>query len=152
MSYVNKEIALFILLTLVVLINPNWSTKLYSTILGRLVLVAILTYFATYNTTLALMVSLILIIGFNNYYTNVMYGIEGFTNGEKDKEKKDKKDKKEEVGMELANNDGPLDFTHLEQNIRAKESSSIDAKPTQVDEVDPTSVENFQSHEENADW
>lgn len=148
MSYANKEIALFILLTLVVLINPNWSTKLYSTILGRLVLVAILTYFATYNTTLALMVSLILIIGFNNYYTNVMYGIEGFTNDKKEKEK----DKKEEVGMELANNDGPLDFTHLEQNIRGKESSSIDAKPTQVDEVDPTSVENFQSHQENADW
>ena len=134
-----KELALFVLLTLVVIINPRWSTNLYSTILGRLLLVVILAYFAMCNTTLALMATLLIIIGFNYYYTSVLYGIEGFT----DKEDK----KKEEVGMELANNDGPLDYTHLEQNIRPKESGSIEPQlNNSSEEVEPTSMENFESH------
>jgi len=142
-----KELALFVLLTLVVIINPRWSTNLYSTILGRLLLVVILAYFAMCNTTLALMATLLIIIGFNYYYTSVMYGIEGFSN----KIKEDKK--KEDVGMELANNDGPLDYTHLEQNIRPKESGSIEPQlNNSSEEVEPTSMENFESQYEEANY
>lgn len=135
-----KELVLFVLLTLVVIINPRWSTNLYSTILGRLLLVVILAYFAMCNTTLALMATLLIIIGFNYYYTSVMYGIEGFSNTIKEEKKK------EDVGMELANNDGPLDYTHLEQNIRPKESGSIEPQlNNSSEEVEPTSMENFES-------
>lgn len=142
-----KELALFILLTLVVIINPRWSTNLYSTILGRLLLVVVLAYFAMCNTTLALMATLLIIIGFNYYYTSVMYGIEGFTDKTKEKEKK------EDVGMELANNDGPLDYTHLEQNIRPKESGSIEPQlNNSSEEVEPTSMENFESQYETANY
>lgn len=139
----SKELFLFVLLTIIVIINPKWTTKLYSTILGRLLLVIILAYFAIYNITLALMTILVIIIGFNYYYKNVMYGIEGFT------DKKDDK-KKEDVGIELANNDGPLDYTHLEQNIRPKESGSIEPQlNNSSEEVEPTSVENFESQYDN---
>jgi len=142
-----KELALFVLLTLVVIINPRWSTNLYSTILGRLLLVVILAYFAMCNTTLALMATLLIIIGFNYYYTSVMYGIEGFTDN------KIKEKKKEDVGMELANNDGPLDYTHLEQNIRPKESGSIEPQlNNSSEEVEPTSMENFESQYEEANY
>ncbi len=149
--YMYKEFALFVLLVLVIYINPNWSTYLYSTILGRLLLVAILTYFAMNNTMFALIVALVMIIGFNNYYTNQMYGIEGFSNKV---EEKDKKDEKKDVGTDLANNDGPLDYTHLENNIRPKESASMEThnEVNPDHEVSPTSMENFQSEYSNADW
>lgn len=149
-----KELALFILLVLVVFVNPQWATNLYSTILGRLILVAVLTYFAMLNVTLALIVALVMIIGFNNFYTNQMYGIEGFSNGVEANESNEVeanklKEKKQQPtlteGTELVNNDGPLDYTHLENNIRPKESGTIN---TQLEsnpdgEVEPNSMENF---------
>lgn len=146
-----KELALFILLVLVVFVNPQWATNLYSTILGRLILVVVLTYFAMSNVTLALIVALIMIIGFNNFYTNQMYGIEGFSNEveanevEANKLKEKKQQPTSTEGTELVNNDGPLDYTHLENNIRPKESGTIN---TQLEsnpdgEVAPNSMENF---------
>jgi hypothetical protein len=145
-----KELALFILLVLVVFVNPQWATNLYSTILGRLILVVVLTYFAMSNVTLALIVALIMIIGFNNFYTNQMYGIEGFSSEGNGPEATKKEEKKQQLststeGTELVNNDGPLDYTHLENNIRPKESAAIN---TQLEsnpdgEVEPNSMENF---------
>jgi hypothetical protein len=150
-----KELALFILLVLVVFVNPQWATNLYSTILGRLILVVVLTYFAMSNVTLALIVALVMIIGFNNFYTNQMYGIEGFSSGANEVEANGVeatklKEKKQQLpttteGTELVNNDGPLDYTHLENNIRPKESGTIN---TQLEsnpdgEVEPNSMENF---------
>jgi hypothetical protein len=147
-----KELALFILLVLVVFVNPQWATNLYSTILGRLILVVVLTYFAMSNVTLALIVALVMIIGFNNFYTNQMYGIEGFSNGVEanEVEANKKEEKKQQLptsteGTELVNNDGPLDYTHLENNIRPKESATMDAQleSNPDGEVEPNSMENF---------
>jgi len=150
--YMYKELALFILLVLVVFVNPQWATNLYSTILGRLILVVVLTYFAMSNVTLALIVALVMIIGFNNFYTNQMYGIEGFSNGAEENgvEANKKEEKKQQLptsteGTELVNNDGPLDYTHLENNIRPKESATMDAQleSNPDGEVEPNSMENF---------
>ncbi len=146
-----KELALFILLVLVVFVNPQWATNLYSTILGRLILVVVLTYFAMSNVTLALIVALVMIIGFNNFYTNQMYGIEGFSNEveanevEANKLKEKKQQPTSTEGIELVNNDGPLDYTHLENNIRPKESATMDAQleSNPDGEVEPNSMENF---------
>ena len=150
-----KELALFILLVLVVFVNPQWATNLYSTILGRLILVVVLTYFAMSNVTLALIVALVMIIGFNNFYTNQMYGIEGFSSEGKANEANEveankKEEKKQQLpttteGTELVNNDGPLDYTHLENNIRPKESATMDAQleSNPDSEVEPNSMENF---------
>ncbi len=149
--YMYKELALFILLVLVVFVNPQWATNLYSTILGRLILVVVLTYFAMSNVTLALIVALVMIIGFNNFYTNQMYGIEGFSNEveanevEANKLKEKKQQPTSTEGIELVNNDGPLDYTHLENNIRPKESATMDAQleSNPDGEVEPNSMENF---------
>jgi hypothetical protein len=147
-----KELALFILLVLVVFVNPQWATNLYSTILGRLILVVVLTYFAMSNVTLALIVALVMIIGFNNFYTNQMYGIEGFSNEVEanEVEATKLKEKKQQLptsteGTELVNSDGPLDYTHLENNIRPKESATMDAQleSNPDGEVEPNSMENF---------
>jgi hypothetical protein len=157
-----KELALFILLVLVVFVNPQWATNLYSTILGRLILVVVLTYFAMSNVTLALIVALVMIIGFNNFYTNQMYGIEGFFSGANGVEANEVegngpeanklKEKKQQLptsteGTELVNNDGPLDYTHLENNIRPKESATINAQleSNPDSEVEPNSMENFEN-------
>ena len=150
--YMYKELALFILLVLVVFVNPQWATNLYSTILGRLILVVVLTYFAMSNVTLALIVALVMIIGFNNFYTNQMYGIEGFSNEVEanEVEATKLKEKKQQLptsteGTELVNSDGPLDYTHLENNIRPKESATMDAQleSNPDGEVEPNSMENF---------
>ena len=150
--YMYKELVLFILLVLVVFINPNWSTNLYNTILGRLSLVGILTYFAMNNITLALIVALVMIIGFNNFYTNQMYGIEGFSSGAQGEANNEVKDKnKKEDKNDVYNNDSPLDYTHLENNIRPKESSAINShnEVNPEHEVSPTSQESFTSSYSN---
>ena len=95
-----------------------------------------------YDFTFGILTVTVITLGFKNYYGEVKYGIEPFTT-------KDKKEK-EDVGIELANNDGPLDYTHLEQNIRPKESGSIEPQlNNSSEEVEPTSVENFESQYEN---
>ena len=140
-----KEIGIvvsFILLS-IFLLESRRSAKLYGTILGRLLLVVIIIMASIYDFTFGILTVTVITLGFKNYYGEVKYGIEPFTNKFEEKDKKD-------VGMELANNDGPLDYTHLEQNIRAKESGSIEPQlNNSSEEVEPTSVENFESQYEN---
>ena len=133
-------VIIFILLS-IFLLESRRSAKLYGTILGRLLLVVIIIMASIYDFTFGILIVTIITIGFKSYYSRVEYGIEPFSN-KFEKKDKDKKD----VGIELANNDGPLDYTHLEQNIRPKESGSIEPQlNSSSEEVEPTSVENFQS-------
>jgi hypothetical protein len=55
---------------------------MYNNVLGRVVLIAILIFFATNNVTLGLLVALIIIIGTNVYF------VEGMTNGKPDSNSK----------------------------------------------------------------
>ena len=126
------------------LFESSRSAKLYGTILGRLLLVIIIIMASIYDFTFGILIVTIITIGFKSYYSKVEYGIEPFTT-------QDKKDKKD-VGMELVNNDGPLDYTHLEQNIRPKDSSAIEPQlNNSSEEVEPTSIENFESQPLNED-
>lgn len=140
-----KEIGIvisFILLS-IFLLESRRSAKLYSTILGRLLLVVIIIMSSIYDFTFGILTVTVITLGFKNYYGEVKYGIEQFTS--KLFEDKDKKDKKD-IGIDLVNSDGPLDYTHLEQNIRPKESGSIEPQlNNSSEEVEPTSIENFKS-------
>jgi hypothetical protein len=59
-----------------------------------------------------------------------------------------------DLGADLENIDGPLDYTHLENNIRPKESSSIEANNNDDPdhEVSPTSQESFIGGYSEAEW
>jgi len=66
------SLGLFVLLVIILMAKPIFYNNMYNNVLGRLVLIAILLFFATINVTLGLLVALIMIIG-----TNVSF-IEGF--------------------------------------------------------------------------
>jgi len=66
------SLGLFVLLVIILMVKPIFYNNMYNTVLGRLVLIAILLFFATTNVTLGLLVALIMIIG-----TNVFF-VEGF--------------------------------------------------------------------------
>ena len=67
-------LGLFILLVLVLMIKPDCYNNMYKTVLGRVVLIAIMLFFATNNVTLGLLVALIIILG-----TNISF-VEGMDN------------------------------------------------------------------------
>lgn len=66
------SLGLFVLLVIILMVKPIFYNNMYNNVLGRLVLIAILLFFATTNVTLGLLVALIMIIG-----TNVLF-VEGF--------------------------------------------------------------------------
>jgi len=65
-------LGLFILLVIILITNPGFYNNMYNNVLGRVVLIAILIFFATNNVTLGLLVALIIIIGTNIYFIEGM--------------------------------------------------------------------------------
>jgi hypothetical protein len=66
---------LFVLLVIILMVKPIFYNNMYKNVLGRVVLIAILLFFATNSVTLGLLVALIIIIG-----TNISF-VEGMKNG-----------------------------------------------------------------------
>jgi hypothetical protein len=67
---------LFVLLVIILVVKPIFYNNMYKNVLGRVVLIAILLFFATNSVTLGLLVALIIIIG-----TNISF-VEGMKNGD----------------------------------------------------------------------
>ena len=65
---------LFVMLVVVLIVNPRAIHNMYNNILGRVFLIILMIFFAMNNVTLGLLVALIIIIGTN------MYFIEGMEN------------------------------------------------------------------------
>jgi hypothetical protein len=65
---------LFVLLVIILMVKPIFYNNMYNNVLGRVVLIAILLFFATNSVTLGLLVALIIIIG-----TNISF-VEGMKN------------------------------------------------------------------------
>ena len=72
-------VIIFILLSLF-LLESSRSAKLYGTILGRLLLVVIIIMASIYDFTFGILIAFVITIGFKNYYGEVKYGIEPFSN------------------------------------------------------------------------
>lgn len=60
-------IGLLSTLFLILLINPLFISNLYNTILGRIILIFIVLFCASYNVTMGLLASLILILSLNKF-------------------------------------------------------------------------------------
>jgi hypothetical protein len=67
-------LGLFVLLVIILMVKPIFYNNMYKNVLGRVVLIAILLFFATNSVTLGLLVALIIIIG-----TNISF-VEGMNN------------------------------------------------------------------------
>lgn len=78
-------LGLFVLLVLILMVKPIFYNNMYNNVLGRVVLIAILLFFATNSVTLGLLVALIIIIGTN------MFFVEGMENNNKDNVKNNDK-------------------------------------------------------------
>ena len=73
MNKLNKThglLVLFTVLILVLVINPSFIKNMYSSILGRILLVFIVLFFAMNNMTLGLLVAMIFIVFSNLLYAN----------------------------------------------------------------------------------
>ena len=78
MGIKNQSIAgMFILLVIILAINPKIVNNIYGTLLGRVFLIGITIFCSMYNTTLGLLVVLVLISGLNQFGSFT----EGMTNG-----------------------------------------------------------------------
>ena len=61
-------LGLFMILVVILLVNPSFYNNMYNNILGRLILIILIMFFAMTNVTLGLLVTLIIIIGTNMYF------------------------------------------------------------------------------------
>jgi hypothetical protein len=162
----NCSLGLFVLLVIILMVKPIFYNNMYKNVLGRLVLIAILLFFATTNVTLGLLVALIMIIG-----TNVSF-VEGFESQSKDvKTNKQNKPKSKnnaaildalsklnsttgttigtgddgvksnvgKINVVTSNSKGGVDRLSIEQAVKPKDSNQI-----------PVSKENFVSENINA--
>jgi hypothetical protein len=67
MNQMNAMIALFLLLVAVVYVHPAMVKKLNHTVLGRIIIVAIIVYFAVHNTTAGILAALVIICTMQTY-------------------------------------------------------------------------------------
>jgi hypothetical protein len=79
MSFLKELSALFLLIVVITTVKPSIINDLYSNILGRIVLIAIILFFTIHNTTLGLLVALCLIVASNQFFGANKIRIEGFT-------------------------------------------------------------------------
>jgi type IV secretory pathway TrbL component len=174
MNKLNKThglLVLFTVLILVLVINPSFIKNMYSSILGRILLVFIVLFFAMNNMTLGLLVAMIFIVFSNLLYANEnTYTKEGLDNMDtttpaapsagaaavaatpttaapaamatpSTMATTDKK--KVQPAIPGASN---IDLETIKNSIQSKPSSSLPtATPGSSDDVTPATKESFQS-------
>lgn len=79
MTQMNVMFALFVLLVAVVCLHPEMVKKLNHTVLGRIIIVAIIVYFSLHNTTVGILAALVIICVMQSYIYQ-----EGFEGGATD--------------------------------------------------------------------
>jgi hypothetical protein len=70
-------VGIFLVLVLILALNPKMINNIYDNVLGRIVLICLVIFFALNNVTLGLLVVLIIIAGLNQFGSFT----EGFTEG-----------------------------------------------------------------------
>lgn len=135
MSKMSIIVGLFSVLVLILCVQPNLLTHIYSSILGRFVLILLVLFFAMNNVTLGLLSALFIII------TSSMYVREGLDNMQ-DSTIADVKAKKSTTEPVT---DG-VDLETIKNSIQSKDSSSLPmTKPASTDDVAAASTESFRS-------
>ena len=115
-------VALNVLLIIVLAVKPDMVTHMYSSILGRLVLIGAVIFFSMNNVTLGLLVALVIISGLNQFgsFTEGMENkIEVTTSVDKDKAKEKVAD------MPTIEPTVGVDKEDIKNTIMAKDSKTI---------------------------
>jgi hypothetical protein len=119
MQKIHGLIGLFLMLVVVLVVSPGMINNIYDTILGRIVLLGIVIFFTTHNTTLGLLVALCLIVVSNKYL------IEGNENMSDSVKKEDEPTKEEDNKTKEEDLVGGGDPIVAHESIQPVDSSAI---------------------------
>jgi hypothetical protein len=132
---------LFVLLILVLVIKPSVVKNMYSSFLGRLLLVAIVIFFAMNTMTLGLLTALVFII-----FSNMIFFKEGLDNMDTTTDTNTDTSTKAVTNKKQEDKEPPIDLETIKNSIQSKPSSSLPtASPGSSEDVAPATQESFQS-------
>lgn len=150
MNKLNKThglIVLFIVLILILVINPSFIHNMYSSILGRIILIIVVLFFAMNSMTLGLLVALIFIV-----FSNMIFAREGLDNMDSTSSPTTTntalvKDKSKEITpTTVPETNSNVDLETIKNSIQSKPSSTLPtATPGSSENVAPATQESFQS-------
>lgn len=159
MDQMNIMFALFLLLVVTVYIHPSMVKKLNHTILGRLIIVAIIVYFSAHNTTAGILATLVIICAMQRYIYQ-----EGFDDASKNTNATNTNNTTvENVGADSLEQDSMIDKSKVEdlkikmnattdqltsqEEIQSVNSNSLPTPPSSGNdnEVTPSGKETFQT-------
>ena len=170
-------LGLFILLVIILMLNPRVIYNLHNNVLGRVVLIGVILFFTTFNVTLGLLAALCLIIASNMFFMEGLNNLSGLTVGEdnmdgtlntgdtisvetKDKVKAnakanvDSKDGAKISELQEQAQEGGVDRISIQETIQSKNSKTMPpARSTfnseEVSASDPITTETFVSSYSN---
>lgn len=127
MAFLKELFALFLFIVAIVALKPEIISDIYDTILGRIVLIAIILFFTIHNSTLGLLVALCLIVASNQFFGANRMMIEGNTTMENAKEKEMKKQLEDITPSRNDEAIKPIDSAAI--TVSKEAFSSSDVKP-----------------------
>ncbi len=132
MAFLKELFALFLLIVAIVAVKPEIISDLYDTILGRIVLIAIVLFFTVHHATLGLLVALCLIVASNQFFGANKMMIEGMDANMKNTmdDQGKEEDKEKEADVSPSRNDEaikPIDSAAIP--VAKDVFSSTDVKP-----------------------
>ena len=137
----NGILGLFVLLVVILIVNPRIFFNLYNNILGRVVLIGVVLFLTTFNVTLGLLGALCLIIASNMFF---MEGLDNMTVGDDNAASTDDAKIKVTSGgkaSEKTKTKEPVgvDLQRVHETIQPKNSKSIpvDKNNFKSDDVSP---------------
>lgn len=131
MSVKTKSIgALFVVLAIILVVNPRMVNNVYETILGRLFLIGVVIFFAMNNVTLGLLAALAIIVA-SNQFSFLVEGMENnVTTNKPPVQSPDKKKTDEDEGV---------DKEDIKNAIMPKDSKQLPVVVSKSDEVTASS-------------
>jgi hypothetical protein len=140
-------VGIFLVLVLILALNPKMINNIYDNVLGRIVLICLVIFFALNNVTLGLLVVLIIIAGLNQFGSFT----EGFTEGQPVLTKGaiknmkpilNKEKKLSELKEETTTKTSGVNLQDLRNTTMPKDSNTIqvDKNMNSSEEVSPSSA------------
>jgi hypothetical protein len=153
-SKMNIIIGLFFVLLIILVLNPRTLINLYSTMIGRCVLIFVVLFFSMNNITLGLLAALIVIIASNMLLFEGMEGMDNMTTTSATTSatattlEQKKANLKSKIDAKKADDatSPAVDLETIKNTIQAKSSNSLPATtPTTTEEPTASSQEAFRS-------
>ena len=150
-SKMNILVGLFFVLLVILVLNPRIIRNLYSSIIGRCILILIVLFFSMNNITLGLLTALIVIIASNMFLFEGLDNMDTSTTttppAKTEKEiTKEQLEKKIDAKTNEEDKDGGIDLETIKNSIQAKSSNSLPVTTTTTtEEPSASSQEAFRS-------